>query len=230
MYVAFNTNGQARSHYLTKLYPFRYDTGEILSKPAPSHITPLQGSSEQTLSCGTAAYSTSRRRLRSYFPYFLLRSALSQRLLRPRAKAASNSRWRCCHPRCSVCLGDVRKENKCILCYPLLAWMNLRCTLPSKCSIVTYVPTPDIQHVELNFSVTPKYSGSTYTHAYEQPTPSQTPHHPQQLLDNLWPTTGPAYESALTHLLTAQESPLRYPPLTVLPARCLLLHHSGSRS
>jgi hypothetical protein len=53
--------------------------------------------------------------------YFLLRVALALRLLRPRAKATSNSRCRWCHSRSSVCIGDVRNEKKRILCYPLLA-------------------------------------------------------------------------------------------------------------
>lgn len=59
-----------------------------------------------------------RRRL---YGYLLLSVALAQRLLRPRAKATSNSRCRWCHSRSSVCIGDVRNEKNRILCYPLLA-------------------------------------------------------------------------------------------------------------
>jgi hypothetical protein len=55
-------------------------------------------------------------------PYLRLSIALSLRLLRPRAKAVSNSRCRCCHSRSSACLGDVRNDEKCIICFSLEVW------------------------------------------------------------------------------------------------------------
>ena len=97
------------------------------------------------------------------FSYLLLSVALAQRLLRPRAKATSNSRCRWRHLRSRACIGDLRNEKKRILCYPLLAWMNRRCTVPYKYSIVRCVALLEIQYIELNLSVTPIYSVSTYT-------------------------------------------------------------------
>jgi hypothetical protein len=139
MYVALHGNGQARSRYLTKVYPFRYETGEIITKPAPSHIYPPP----RTLRAGSI----------------------------------------------------VRHRS--------------------------------VHHVELSLSATPKYRGSTYTHAYEKPTPSRTQRHLQHLLDTLWPSTRPAYELAPTHLSPKPETPCRYSALTVLSNTFLLLHYSG---
>jgi hypothetical protein len=97
------------------------------------------------------------------FSYLLLSVALAQRSLRPRAKAASNSRCRWCHSRSSVCIGDLRNEKRRILCYPLLAWMNLLCTVPSQYSPLMRKALLEVQDIELNFNVTPIYSSSTYT-------------------------------------------------------------------
>ena len=68
-------------------------------------------------------------------------------------------------------------DKKRILCYPLLAWMNLHRTLPSEYSHVMCVALHKAQHIELNFRMMLRCCVYTYTHAYEQPTPSQTLHH-----------------------------------------------------
>jgi hypothetical protein len=159
--------------------------------------------------------------------YFLLSVALFQRLLRPRAKAASNCRCRCCHSRSSICIGDVRNDKKRILCYPLLARMNLRRTVAAKYSIVMCIALLEIQHVELNFRVTPIYCGPTYTHVYEQPTSSRRPHHQRLLPSNLRASYCPADERVLMQAPTKLESLPRCPGQSLLPTcslpRCVVV-------
>ena len=79
----------------------------IISEPAMSAITPLLACSRLTLL------------MLSGCSYFLFSIALSQRLFRPRARAAYNSRSRCCHSCSRARLGDTRYDKNRIRSDPL---------------------------------------------------------------------------------------------------------------